>query len=142
MLLKIVCTPRTELCKSVIAYPPNSHAISYQRSIPLRLQNKNFISRSENYNIINGHIHIEISELLFTTLESSNMSVNSILSYVHHSDTARKSIQIFNTYYTSIVRGIDTKALVNIWDKLLPKAESILNLLRKSRVNPDLSSYY
>ena len=83
----------------------------------------------------------ETSELLLTSLESSDIEIALVPPYLHRRNAAERAIQTFKAHFISILCGTDPKFPVNLWDKLLPHAEITLNLLRNSRINPALSAY-
>ena len=59
--------------------------------------------------------------------------------HVHRGNAAKRAIRTFKNHFLSATTDPDFPAAE--WDHLLPQAELTLNLLRPSRVNPQLSAY-
>jgi hypothetical protein len=58
----------------------------------------------------------------------------------HRHNTAERAIQTFKEHFVSGLASVDPDFPLHMWDHLLPQAEMTLNLLYKSRQNPQLSS--
>ena len=84
----------------------------------------------------------ETSDLLLQSLESADIAINLVAPHVHRRNTVERIIQTFKAHLIIILCGTDPKFPLNLWDKFLPQAEITLNLLRNSRVNPNLSACY
>ena len=54
---------------------------------------------------------------------------------------AEKAIQTFKDHFVSVLCGTDAKFPMQLWCRILRQAEHQLNLLRKSRVDPSMSTY-
>ena len=52
-----------------------------------------------------------------------------------------KVIQTFKDHFVAVLCGTDTKFPMQLWCCILRQAEYQLNLLRKSRVDPSMSTY-
>ena len=83
----------------------------------------------------------ETSDLLLQSLESADIAINLVAPHVHRRNAAERAIQTFKAHFIAILCGTDPKFPLNLWDKFLPQAEITLNLMRNSRVNPNLSAY-
>ena len=83
----------------------------------------------------------ETSDLFLQSLESVHIVINLVAPHVHRRNAAERAIQTFKSHFIAILCSTDPKFPLNLWDKCLPQAEITLNLLRNSRINPNLSAY-
>jgi hypothetical protein len=60
---------------------------------------------------------------------------------VHRANSAERAIQTFKNHLISGLSTTDPNFPMHLWDRLLPQAVLTLNLLRTSRINPNLSAY-
>ena len=56
-------------------------------------------------------------------------------------NATERAIQTFKSHFISILCGTNKNFPINLWDKFVPQATLTLNLLRTSRLNPNLSAY-
>jgi hypothetical protein len=59
----------------------------------------------------------------------------------HHRHSAKKAVQTFKNHFISGLCSTHPNFPLNQWDHLIPQANITLNLLRPSRINPQLSAY-
>ena len=59
---------------------------------------------------------------------------------MHRRNITERAIQTFKNNFITILAGTHSTFSKNEWDRLLPQAELTLNLLRTSRINPNLSA--
>jgi hypothetical protein len=59
----------------------------------------------------------------------------------HRHNQAERAIQTFKSLFISILAGVDNKFPLSLWCHLLEPAELTLNLLRQSRVAPNVSAF-
>ncbi len=59
----------------------------------------------------------------------------------HQRNQTERAIQTFKAHFIAIMCGIDDSFPMNLWYKLLPQAECILNLLCQSNTVPTISVY-
>jgi len=59
----------------------------------------------------------------------------------HRRNIAEKAIQVFKDHFISVLCGTDVTFPMQLWCQILRQAEHQLNLLRKSRVDPSMSSF-
>ena len=59
----------------------------------------------------------------------------------HRRNQAERAIQTFKAHFISILAGVDDKFPLSLWCQLLEPAELTLNLLRQSRITPNISAY-
>ena len=60
---------------------------------------------------------------------------------VHHRNIAERAIHTFKSHFLSILAGIPSYFPNYLWDKILPKTELSLNLLRQSTISPLTSAW-
>ena len=60
---------------------------------------------------------------------------------MHRRNAAEKGIQTFKGHFISILSGVSDYFPIHQWDKLIPQAVLMLNLLRSSNVAPNVSLY-
>jgi hypothetical protein len=59
--------------------------------------------------------------------------------HCHRRNAAERAIRTFKEHFVAGISSVDPSFPLNLWDRLLPKAEITLNLLRTSRLHPQLS---
>ena len=59
----------------------------------------------------------------------------------HQRKIAEKALQTFKHHFVSVLCGIDVNFPMKLWCRILRQAEHQLKMLRKSRVNPKVSSF-
>ena len=60
--------------------------------------------------------------------------------HCHRANAAERAIRTFKEHFKAGLATVDPDFPINLWDRLLPKAELTLNLLRSSRLYPQLSA--
>jgi hypothetical protein len=60
---------------------------------------------------------------------------------VHRRNAAERAIRTFANHFIAGLCSTDANFPLHLWDQLLPQAEITLNLMRGSRVNPNLSAF-
>jgi hypothetical protein len=73
-----------------------------------------------------------------TTKECKNMLVEP---NNHRVNVAECAIQTFKAHFISALATTDSNFLLQLWDRLTPQVEATLNMLRPSRINPNMSAY-
>jgi hypothetical protein len=58
----------------------------------------------------------------------------------HRRNTAERAIRTFKEHFVAGLSSVDPYFPLHLWDRLLPQAEITLNLLRTSRLHPQLSA--
>jgi hypothetical protein len=61
--------------------------------------------------------------------------------HINRRNNAEREIQTFKNHFIAGLCSVDTTFPLKLWDKLLPQATITMNLLRKSRINPNMSEY-
>jgi hypothetical protein len=59
----------------------------------------------------------------------------------HWRNLVEKAIQTFKDHYITILCRADKSFPLNLWDRLLPRTEHTLNMLRPSQMTPTISTY-
>jgi hypothetical protein len=64
--------------------------------------------------------------------------------HCHRANAAQRAIRTFKEHFKSGLPTVDPAFPIHLWEILLPQAEITLNLLRSSRLHPQLSAaaYY
>ena len=60
--------------------------------------------------------------------------------HCHQRNAAERAIRTFKEYFVAGLASVDPEFPLHLWDRLLPQAEITLNLLRTSRLHPQLSA--
>jgi hypothetical protein len=60
--------------------------------------------------------------------------------HCHRRNAAERAIRTFNEHFVTGLSSVDPDFTLNLWDRLLLQAEFTLNLLRTSRLHPQLSA--
>jgi hypothetical protein len=61
--------------------------------------------------------------------------------HIHRRNNAERAIHTFKNHVIAGLCSVDPNFRLKLWDKILPQATITLNLLRKSRINPRMSTY-
>ena len=83
----------------------------------------------------------EISDDLIQTIENNSLTYQIASPGDHRINPAEKAIQIYKDHYIAGMSGADPLLPTNQWDTYIPQANITLNLLRESRINPNISAY-
>ena len=83
----------------------------------------------------------EISKELEELLDNEGIDYQLTPTGMHRRNSAEKAVQIYKNHFISGLCTTNPSFPTNLWDKLIPQANITLNLLRASRINPQLSAY-
>ena len=83
----------------------------------------------------------ETSKELLQAITKKKIQYQLTPPHMHRTNAAERAIQTFKNHFQAGLSVCNSAFPVAEWDYLLPQAEITLNLLRSSRVNPNLSSY-
>ena len=61
--------------------------------------------------------------------------------YIHRRNAAERAIHTFKNHFISGLCSVDKNFPLHLWCRLLDQAELTLNMLRTSRINPNLSAH-
>jgi hypothetical protein len=60
--------------------------------------------------------------------------------HCHRANASERAIMTFKEHFKSGLATVDPAFPIHLWDKVLPQADITLNLLRSSRLHPQLSA--
>lgn len=83
----------------------------------------------------------EISKELEHLLHKEGVNYQLTPTGMHQRNSAEKAIQIYKNHFIAGLCTTNPTFPTNLWDKLVPQANITLNLMRPSRINPQLSAY-
>eukprot|EP00957_Ditylum_brightwellii_P212323 15367182-Ditylum_brightwellii.AAC.4 len=61
--------------------------------------------------------------------------------HIHHHNAAKRAIRTFKNHLLAGLATCDNDFLIAEWDRLVPQANLMLNLLQSARINPKLSAH-
>jgi hypothetical protein len=59
----------------------------------------------------------------------------------HHVNAAKRAIQTFKDAFIAALATNNVNFPLQLWDKLTPQVQNCLNLMRRSRIHPEMSAY-
>jgi hypothetical protein len=83
----------------------------------------------------------ECSTILKTYLTEETIDYQLVPPGVHRRNAAERAIRTFQNHFIAGLCSVDKDFPIHLWDQLVPQAEITLNLLRSSRINPQLSAH-
>jgi hypothetical protein len=83
----------------------------------------------------------EASTALLAYMAEQEVDVQLSPPHVHRRNAAERAIRTFKNHLIAGLSSVDPDFPMNLWDRLLPQAIQTLNLLRSSRLHPQLSAY-
>ena len=83
----------------------------------------------------------EFSKDLKNTLLAENITFEQAPPYQHRRNAAERAIRTFTNHLLAGLATCDPASHICEWDRLLLQAELTINLLRNSRINPNLSAW-
>jgi hypothetical protein len=82
----------------------------------------------------------EASAALKNFFSVNDIDYQLVLPHCHRRNAAERAIRTFKEYFVAGFSSVDPTFPLHLWDRLLPQAEITLNLLRTSRLHPQLSA--
>jgi hypothetical protein len=82
----------------------------------------------------------EVSAALKSFFTEKDVEYQLVPPHCHRCNAAERAIRTFKEHFVSGLASVDPDFQLYLWDRLLPQAEMTLNLLRKSRQHPQLST--
>jgi hypothetical protein len=82
----------------------------------------------------------EASAVLKNFFTVSDIAYQLVPPHCHRRNAAERAIGNFKEHFVAGPSSVDTSFPMHLWDRLLPQAEITLNLLRTSRLHPQLSA--
>ena len=83
----------------------------------------------------------EASQLMKDYMDAAGVDYQLTPAGTHRRNSAEKAVQTFKNHFISGLCSAHPNFPLNQWDRLIPQANITLNLLRPSRINPQLSAY-
>ena len=74
-------------------------------------------------------------------IKHSNIEYKLVPPGQHRRNQAERTIQTFKAHFISILAGVDDKFPLSLWCHLLEPTKLTLNLMRQSRVAPNISTF-
>ena len=93
---------------------------------------------------IHPKIHVmdnECSDLVKKILKYNHLTLQLVPPNVHRTNAAEKAIGTFKDHFITGLATVHPEFPLHLWCRLIPLAETTLNLLRPSNINPRLSAY-
>jgi hypothetical protein len=85
-------------------------------------------------------LHNEASAALKIFFTANDVEYQLVLSHCHRRNAAERAIRTFKEHFVAGLSSVDPTFPLHLWYRLLPQAEITLNLLRTSRLHPQLSA--
>jgi hypothetical protein len=85
-------------------------------------------------------LHNEASATLKNLFTTNDVGYQLFPPYCHRLNAAERAIRTFKEHFMARLSSVDPTFPLYLWDRLLPQAEITLNLLRTSRLHPQLSA--
>jgi hypothetical protein len=82
----------------------------------------------------------EASTALKTFFTANDIVYQLVPPHCHRRNAAERAIRTFKEHFVAGISSVDHYFPMHLWDRLLPQAEITLNLLRTSRLHPQLSA--
>jgi hypothetical protein len=82
----------------------------------------------------------EASTALKNFFTANNIAYQLVPPHCHLRNAAERAIRTFKEHFVAGLSSFDPSFPMHLWDRLLPQAEITLNLLRTSRLHPQLSA--
>jgi hypothetical protein len=118
-------TLRSRSGPDILAAYQTAHALLLQRGLKPQLQ------RLDN----------EASNALLQYMATQNVDVQLSPPHIHRRNAAERAIRTFKNHFVAGLCSTDVDFPMQLWDRLIPQAVQTLNLLRKSRLHPQMSAY-
>ena len=83
----------------------------------------------------------ECSAALQSALEMKQVKFQLAPPHLHRTNAAERAIRTFKDHLLAGLASVDPDFPMHLWDRLLHQATLTLNLLRRARINPNLSAY-
>ena len=74
-------------------------------------------------------------------VNESEMDLQKVPPHIHRRNKAERAIRTYKNSFIAMLCGTDPDFPLNMWDKLIPQHNIVVNLRRSSRLNTHLSAY-
>jgi hypothetical protein len=82
----------------------------------------------------------EASVTLKNFFTTNDITYQLVPPHWHRRNATERAIRTFKEHFVTGISSVDSSFPMHLWDRLLPQAEITLNLLRTSRLHPQLSA--
>ena len=82
----------------------------------------------------------EDSNVLIQSIKDKNIEFKLVKPNMHRHNTDEQAIQTFKNHFIAGLYSVNTDLPLKLWDRLLDQTTTTLNLMRKSRINPNIST--
>jgi hypothetical protein len=82
----------------------------------------------------------EASSALQSLMDDTDIAFQLALPHCHRRNAAKRAIHTFKNHFIAGLCSTNRDFPLNLWNKLLPQCLLTFNLLRRSRINPQLST--
>jgi hypothetical protein len=82
----------------------------------------------------------EASDALNNFSTANDVDYQLVRPHCHRRNAAELTIRTFKEHFVAGLSSVDPTFPLHLWDRVLPQAEIMLNLLRTSRLHPQLSA--
>jgi hypothetical protein len=82
----------------------------------------------------------EASTALKNFCTANDVAYQLVPPHCHRRNAAERAIRTFKEHFVAGLSSVDPTVLLHLWDRLLQQADITLNLLRTSRLHPQLST--
>ena len=83
----------------------------------------------------------ELSEDLKQSSEDSGIQFQLVPPHMHWRNAAESYVRNFNNQFFAVLCTVDPRFSSYLWDRLLSQVTMTLNMLRQSRLNPEILAY-
>ena len=83
----------------------------------------------------------EALEEFLQTIKQQGIKNQKVPPHIHHQNAAEKATSTIKDHFTTISVGVDKNFPIHLWDRLLPQAENMLNMLRTTNIAPKILAH-
>jgi hypothetical protein len=99
-----------------------------------------FLYESRGFKPLLQRLDNEASSALQSLMDDNGIAFQLAPSHCHRRNAVERAIRTFKNHFIAGLCSTNRDFPLNLWDKLLPQCLLTLNLLRRSRINPQLSA--
>jgi hypothetical protein len=144
---QFLCRSSSGMAYMMVAHDYNSNAILAE-AMPSRTSASMLTAYKEIHCILTSRgfcpqyqrLDNDISKEFKVFLQEIKVDFQLTPASSHRRNVAERAIRTWKNHFISILCSTDAELPLKLWDRLLPQAQIMLNLLRGSRVNPRLSA--
>ncbi len=89
------------------------------------------------FNVMNNQVTKHIKKFL----TENECKLQLVEPHNHRVTAAERAIQTFKDAFNAALPNTDSDFPLQLWDRLTPQVRDTLNLMRASRINPNISAY-